>query len=101
MQSEEHKKKLVNAYQMAGADFLALKLERVFREIKTDEDRVLHNDMVKEFSSLLPEPVGFLKTLAMTVNARRINSKNYLKTVANIILESVCMKGKTNVQRKA
>ena len=92
--SEEHNKNLKRAYQMAGNDFLALKLERVFREIKTDEDRILHNDMVRELNNLIPDPPGFLKTMAQTINMSQINKNNLLKTISNLITESFYRKAK-------
>ena len=98
MPSEEHRKNMIRAYQMAGSNFLAMKLERIFREIKTDEDRILHNDMVRELGEILPNPTGFLGTLATTINLKQIAKKNYLKAIANIILESVYMKGKPDAK---
>jgi hypothetical protein len=44
---------LIRAYQQAGHGFLAYRLEKCFRLLKTPEDIALHNDMVEEIFEML------------------------------------------------
>ncbi|MFA6281590.1 MAG: hypothetical protein WCY05_03705 [Candidatus Omnitrophota bacterium] len=49
----DKKQMLIRAYQQAGHGFLAYRLEKCFRLLKTPEDIALHNDMVEEIFEML------------------------------------------------
>lgn len=63
------RKALSHAYQMAGENFLAVKvLSKVFVKIESEADRVRHNDAIDELNILTePDSTGFLKQVADTV----------------------------------
>ena len=44
---------LAKAYQAAGANFLALKLGKLFTRIETPEDQALHNDMLSDVLTII------------------------------------------------
>lgn len=44
---------LYRLYQTGGEKFLAYRLQRLFRPVITEEDRVLHNDVLAEMLDLL------------------------------------------------
>jgi hypothetical protein len=56
---QDYKKRLMaqrhwlDAYQRAGDQFLAGRLESVFKILETPEDVALHNDMIREINMLL------------------------------------------------
>lgn len=44
---------LYRLYQTGGEKFLAYRLQRLFRPVITEEDKVLHNDVLAEMLDLL------------------------------------------------
>ena len=54
------------AYKNAGADYLGTRMAlRIFTKIESEEDKVLHNDMVKDVLEIIEGgEVPFFKTLA-------------------------------------
>ena len=58
---------LYKGYHKAGADFLAVKLAKLFTRIETDEDAVLHNDMLTDVLEIIKgEEDTFFKGIAHT-----------------------------------
>ncbi len=86
-------KALASAYSRAGTDFLANRLEGMFRVIKTQEDIALHNIVQKEVFLMVgesrPEIGKFYRLLAGRILAKREETKtkeSFLKKVADSIL---------------
>ena len=84
---------LINAYRFAGDDFLARRLKYIFIFIETEEDRVLHNDALKELMVILGETEEntkhtlpeLLKEVAyMSINPEK---KSFLRKIADTILK--------------
>lgn len=87
MKSDKPKDGLIQSYQRAGESFLAYKLESVFKQIKTDEDRILHNEIVREIAWMTGEKSEFGKYLARMILYERPKSKvEFLYKVAQLIL---------------
>jgi len=64
------------AYRQAGADFLAVRMTRIFTKIETEEDKVLHNDMLKDVLEIIEGgEVAFFKTLAEDMLFTRVDRK--------------------------
>lgn len=56
---------IYKAYRAAGANFLALKLGKLFTRIENVEDQALHNDMLKDVLEIIDgEEQSFFKSLA-------------------------------------
>jgi hypothetical protein len=56
---------LAKAYQAAGANFLALKLGKLFTRIESVEDQALHNDMLADVLSIIEgNEASFFKQIA-------------------------------------
>lgn len=65
---EKHREQLIKSYQQAGHGYLAFRLQRVFTRIDTDEDRILHNDMLKEILLMIEtDPAGFVSGVANVI----------------------------------
>ena len=63
------------AYKSAGADFLAIRLTRIFTKIETEEDKVLHNDMLKDVLGIIKGEPAFFKTLAEDMLFTKVDRK--------------------------
>jgi len=87
------RKSLVNAYQNAGGDFLAVKVvSKVFRKIETEADKVRHNDAMDEIGLLVEaDNIGFLKqvsdTLLNMMKSADKNRKIFLNRIATTIIQ--------------
>lgn len=58
-------KSISSAYRRAGEDFLAYRLEKMFRKIETPADIALHNDVLAEAMLIIDDnPKVFFQTLA-------------------------------------
>jgi hypothetical protein len=86
-------KQLLDAYRMAGEGFLAYRLIPLFAEIKTEEDRILHNAVLKEVLLMIePDTLGFY--LAVSKLVLRIKGKgNLLKEIAKQVFNTGYRKG--------
>ena len=93
--------KLIRAYQMAGAGFLAYRLEKIFRPIETNEDKALHNDMLAEIELMTGDRFGFLRQLSRDTlinNSLKSTRKAFLEYIASILMRCVKIKGKSNAK---
>ena len=64
------------AYRHAGPDFLAYRLTRIFTKIETEEDKVLHNDMLKDvLENIAGGEKPFFKTLAEDMLFTKVDRK--------------------------
>lgn len=83
-------KALIAAYRRAGADFLAIRLEGMFRTIVTPEDMALHNIVLQEVLAMVgDDPKRFFQTLSHKVLFENKAKKNLLrKTVEAIFSEA-------------
>ena len=64
------------SYQAAGADFLAFRLTRIFTKIETEEDKVLHNDMLADALEIIKGgEQSFFKTLAEDMLFAKVDRK--------------------------
>jgi len=87
---------LIQAYQSAGRDFLAYKMEVLFEFVKTPEDMILHNAILTDILVLIEHnPKGFLDFLSESLLERRIvkAKKKWLGRVAERILNTTKVKG--------
>jgi hypothetical protein len=81
-------KSISAAYGRAGSDFLANRLEGMFREIKTPEDIALHNVILKEVIAMIgDQPVKFYRVLAHSILLKESKAKKslYRKVVDSIL----------------
>ena len=79
-------KDLAAAYRRAGYDFLASRLEGLFRKISNDEDIALHNVIQKEVMSMVgDQPVKFFQALAHKVLEERAK-RSFRQMVSESIL---------------
>ena len=84
MKTEVDRRFLVKSYQGAGADFLAYRLAKLFKQIKTPEDIALHNEILDEVMLMIePNNAVFMRELARVI---LYAPKNFLKSVANRIM---------------
>jgi len=64
---------LVNGYKAAGQDFLAVRLDRVFKILMTPEDVARHNDVMSDILAMVEEEesdkanMGFLRNAAQVI----------------------------------
>ena len=102
-------KGLYQAYRGAGTTFLAYRLRKVFVDIKTDEDKALHNDVLREVSEMIAgDEKQFFKMLAEDVLSKASTKgcqlcgskvkpkqrvKRFLWGIANRILQVGMKKG--------
>jgi len=82
-------KSLSAAYRRAGEDFLATRLEGMFREIKTPDDIALHNVILKEVMLMIDdtkkgEALMFYRILAHSLLEKEAK-RGFLKKVAKSI----------------
>lgn len=84
-EKQPYRKVLVEGYKHAGPDFLAIRLTRIFSKIETEQDRVLHNDMIDDLIALLGDKKPeFLKPVAEEI-INHPHQKNILLTIAKKI----------------
>jgi len=76
------------AYMSAGPNFLAARLGRIFTKIETEEDKVLHNDMLKDVLEIIQgKEQTFFRTLAQgMINEKVDKKKRFLLRLAQRIL---------------
>ena len=86
---EQHRQGLIRAYRQAGIDFLALRLGKIFTKIETEEDRVLHNEVLGEVLMMIePNPVSFMRGIASIALYHKFEPrKTFLGCVASKVLE--------------
>ena len=74
----------------AGPNFLAVRLGRIFTKIETEEDRILHNDMLKDVLAILEakeQKQAFFRTLAQSMlTGKKQTKKVFLRRMAQRIL---------------
>ncbi len=80
---------LISAYSRAGTDFLASRLEGMFREIKDDEDKALHNVIQKEVMLMVgSQQKGankFYRLLAEMLLTDKVVRKRFSEMVAEAL----------------
>jgi len=88
-------KGLARAYQSAGQDFLAYRLEKLFVRIETPADIALHNDILAEVLQIIAgEEKGFFKDMAgIILYVGDDREKRFLFRVAGKILQLGIKKG--------
>lgn len=81
-------KGLYIAYQKAGEDFLAYRMEKLFVRIETAEDIALHNDILSEVLQMIQgEETQFFKGMAEAILYPKVNKrKRFLLRLAGQIL---------------
>lgn len=79
---------IAEGYQRAGENFLAYRLELVFKILKTPEDVALHNDVVKEIFFMTNSNFG-KQTATSLVKIKFKNTKDFLCEVGRIILSNL------------
>lgn len=84
---------LARAYKAAGANFLALKLGKIFTRIENAEDQALHNDMLSDVLEIIEgDEQSFFKQLAEKMlhpnegQEKTIKKKRFLYQVACRVL---------------
>lgn len=86
---QEIRQGLINAYQAAGNDYFAYRLQSLFKEIVTEEDRILHNEIFYEVEALIePDEHGFFRRLAGIILRNKTNMKTLLVRVAEAIMRT-------------
>lgn len=88
-------KGIYRAYHLAGQEFLAYRLHRLFVRIETPEDIALHNDILAEVLQIIQgEEESFFKDMAhIILYVRDEPRKRLLFRVAGRILELGQKKG--------
>jgi len=77
---------LADAYRRAGNDFLAQRLEGLFRVLKTPEDVALHNSIQEEVMKLVAgEPLKFYRLIAYELLEKKMVRRTFRKIVAEAI----------------
>lgn len=76
------------AYMAAGPNFLAVRLGRIFTKIETEEDKVLHNDMLKDILQIIEgKEQTFFRTMAQgMLTGKKQTKKGFLRRTAARIL---------------
>ena len=97
------KQMLIRAYQQAGHGFLAYRLEKCFRLLKTPEDIALHNDMVEEIFEMLGTEnkwIELINKMADSVyeSPKRKMFKRFSQWI--ITIANKTSEGKENARRK-
>ena len=79
---------IYHVYQKAGKNYLAYRLEKLFVEIKTEKDKVLHNQILEEILEITRgKEQSFFESLADTILNKKVDKKRRLLIrVAEIIL---------------
>lgn len=79
-------KPLADAYRRAGNDFLARRIEGMFRVLKTPEDVALHNSIQKEIMEMVAgEPLKFYRLIAYELLEKKMVRRTFRKIVAEAI----------------
>ena len=69
---------LFRAYNSAGVGFLAYKMEKLFTRIETDEQRILHNDILTDVLLIIQgDEEGFFRSMAEAVLNKKPDRKTY------------------------
>jgi len=94
-------KGLLRSYKLAGQDFLAYRLVKLFIKIETPEDIALHNDILAEVLQIIGgEEKTFFKDLAEIILYKDYKpKKRFLFRVAGKILELGQRKGNRNEEK--
>ena len=76
------------AYAQAGPNYLAVRLGRIFTKIETEEDKILHNDMLKDVLEIIQgKEQTFFRTLAQGMMYQKEDKKKrFLLRLAQRIL---------------
>ena len=76
------------AYMAAGPNFLAVRLGRIFTKIETEEDRILHNDMLADVLKMIEgKEQTFFRTLAQGMMYQKVDrKKRFLLRLAQRVL---------------
>ncbi len=89
-------KAIASAYRRAGIDFLAYKLEPMFRKLETPEEVALHNALYGEIILMVGKSKAevnlFYRVLANTILAKWAKKKKEKKTIksfAKMVAESI------------
>ena len=88
-------KTLKNSYYRAGEDFLAFRLEKMFRVIRTEADIALHNDMLSEVLLMIDDkPDEFFRGLAHKIlNREKKAKKSFLSMISEQLISIPNKKG--------
>jgi hypothetical protein len=85
----QNKDSIKQAYRRAGEDFLASDLECMFRTIKTDEDKALHNLIQKKVFDMIGQDQAhanmFYRLLAHKLLEKRAK-KSFIKQLCEVII---------------
>lgn len=83
-EKNEHANFLISAYERAGKDFLAFRLTKIFGNISTEEDRILHNQAAQEVSDMIGEDLErsmlFLREVADSVLRYAAMNRNQIES---------------------
>ena len=88
-------KAIASAYRRAGIDFLAYKLEPMFRKLETPEEVALHNALYGEIILMVGKSKAeanlFYRVLANTRLTKRVKkkAKRTIRSVAKMVAESI------------
>lgn len=91
----DREKGLYQLHQNAGPEFLAYRLGQIFTIIESEEDRIIHNDVMADISVILEgEKTGFIRSVAdLVFNIKDNKRKRFLFRLAEQILHIGQMKG--------
>ena len=76
------------AYMAAGPNFLAMRLGRIFTKIETEEDKILHNDMLADILKIIEgKEQTFFRTMAqgMLTGVKQTKKGFLLRTAQRIL----------------
>ena len=98
---DDKKKMLIRAYQQSGTGFLAYRLEKCFRLLKTPEDVALHNDMIEEIFAMLGTENKWFELInkmsdSMYESPKRKMLKRFSNWIMTIANKADIFKGKNN-----
>jgi hypothetical protein len=81
-------------------EFLALKLLKVFVPIENEQDRALHNDMIKDITAMVgKEKMGLCKKIAGIIVHRDYQvRKSFVRKIARTIIELGAQKDAGNTR---
>ncbi len=77
---------LLQGYRLAGTDFLADRLEGMFRHIATEQDKALHNAVLEEVISMIGDDSETQKRFFRVV-AYRLSKERKRKSFVKIVAE--------------
>ncbi len=86
---------LKKLYRNAGPNFLAIKMERIFMHIETDEQRVLHNDILEDVLTIVEgEKQAFYRAMVdLILNTQYNKKRRFLFRLAGQVLNLGSKKG--------